>query len=929
MGSLTAGDFARFFQDVHGVNPFPWQQRLTERVLDTGWPSVVDLPTGTGKTALLDIAVFALAANPSESPRRIVFVIDRRIVVDQVCKRATQIQERLQEGDTRVLRSVMGSLRKLGGGKPLGVAALRGGIPIDREWTHRPDQPWVLVSTVDQFGSRLLFRGYGVGRRMRPVHAGLAGNDCLVILDEVHLSVPFAETLGQVARLSAGPLPKRFHIVTMSATPGPEDEDTFRLDDHADLEECAELRRRVLARKQAKLVSVPNRNALPAKVLALVRSLSKSGVASAIRSVGVVVNRVRGARDTHRTLHEAGFRVHLITGRMRPLDRLAELEAIKSAVDPDRREALDEMTIVVATQAIEVGADFSFDALITECASVDSLRQRFGRLDRRGTYSERNDRPAPTWILGLRSDLGSKHPDPIYGDSIKETWKELKRLEPPSENDGIDVGPQSLGGFPQKAAAPPSQAPLLLNTHMDAWVQTNPQPIVDPPIEWFLHGIQRNVIHEVAIVWRRDRTDTALKLVPPRQAEFLSVPIDAVKSWFAGGPETDVADVQGLVSGETEANTRIDGCVRWQGVGTETETIESVADIRPGDTLVMSPDRGGLSFGTWDPSSKAPVEDRGDEAQVAHGRGATLRLDSGLPAIATLSGTLPSPDDETDADTPLHDRAREWLQVNDTNGQPEWLADVLRRLQQGFCITLVEDGSDEPGGYYILTERNPGTGKPVTDPSAMDGSDQAGSMTGAAVTLSRHLEGVAERARRTAERLDLPRNIVDDLWLAGRLHDIGKADRRFQAQLVGDDPVRLEMLDKPLAKSLPAVPKIRRYPVGMRHELGSVALMDSTPEVLAPAHDRELVLHLIATHHGWARPLPPIIEDPDPQLVSYCVDGRCLEAHSNLADGPLALDMAERFWRLVGRYGYYGLAWLETILRLADHRQSAEEDGDR
>ena len=76
-------------------------------------------------------------------------------------------------------------------------------------------------------------------------------------------------------------------------------------------------------------------------------------------------------------------------------------------------------------------------------------------------------------------------------------------------------------------------------------------------------------------------------------------------------------------------------------------------------------------------------------------------------------------------------------------------------------------------------------------------------------------------------------------------------------------------------------------------------------------------------------PCHPIIEDPDPQLVSYCVDGRCLDAHSDLADGSLALDMAERFWRLVGRYGYYGLAWLETILRLADHRQSAEEDGDR
>ena len=91
------------------------------------------------------------------------------------------------------------------------------------------------------------------------------------------------------------------------------------------------------------------------------------------------------------------------------------------------------------------------------------------------------------------------------------------------------------------------------------------------------------------------------------------------------------------------------------------------------------------------------------------------------------------------------------------------------------------------------------------------------------------------------------------------------------------------------------------------------------------ATDKDLVLHLIGTHHGWGRPLPPIIQDAEPETLSYSFEEHPLLVSSDLSEGPLALDMADRFWRLVDRYGYYGLAWLETILRLADHRQSEKE----
>ena len=927
-GELVSSDFVTFFRDIHGYEPFPWQRRLTTQVLDRRtWPKVIDLPTGTGKTAVLDTAVFAMAAQPAISPRRVVFVIDRRIVVDQVYKRALRIRERVEAADTPVLKRVRDRMRGLSDGEPLGVAALRGGIPIEGDWTHRPDQPWVVVSTVDQFGSRLLFRGYGVTPGMRPIQAGLAGNDCLVILDEVHLSVPFAETLARVSALRSGALPRRFATVEMSATPSDESAERFTLDSVTDLEGCLELRRRVTAAKRARIESVRDQDVVPAAVLRIVKSIDESirKDGSQVRSVGVVVNRVRTARQTHDTLAGAGFPTHLVTGRMRPLDRIDAMDRIGPVVDPDGDQRSDQLTVVVATQAIEVGADFSFDALVTECAAVDSLRQRFGRLDRRGTFSERTGSSAQAWIIGPKSVVASRKPDPIYGDSARVTWEELERRAV----DGLlDVGPTSLRHFPDNAIAPRVNAPLLLRTHMDAWVQTRPEPIVQPSVDWFLHGIEQNRPPEVSILWRWDRSSDVLRLVPPRQAEFIQIPISAAKSWLAGGREVDIADVaQARDSDDSRLPVapRTEGWARWAGFGDGAEDHVGVNDIRPGDVLIVDPKRGGLKAGTWDPSSKAPVEDLGDAAQIEHGRKATLRLDPRLPHV----GSPPTPAGEAEAHAPIAERVASWLKVRDDEPSPRpgWMRKAIRKLGGSFDVTPVGIDDEVPSnGYYILTERYQTTKKPVVDATTMDGSDEAGSLTGTGVPLGRHLDGVGERAGHIAGRLGFPARIVADLCLAGRLHDLGKVDRRFQLQLVGGDRVELEMRrGNPLAKSLPGARRGRGYPRGMRHEVASVAMIESNREVLNPAHDKDLVLHLVGTHHGWGRPLPPIIEDPDPQILSYTLDGHYMEAASDLAESSLALDMADRFWRLVERYGYHGLAWLEATLRLADHQQSAEE----
>jgi CRISPR-associated endonuclease/helicase Cas3 len=71
---LTEEHFPAFFEAIHGWTPFPWQRELLHRMLEHGWPALIDVPTGLGKTAVLDIAVYA-AALGSEHVRRRVFLV--------------------------------------------------------------------------------------------------------------------------------------------------------------------------------------------------------------------------------------------------------------------------------------------------------------------------------------------------------------------------------------------------------------------------------------------------------------------------------------------------------------------------------------------------------------------------------------------------------------------------------------------------------------------------------------------------------------------------------------------------------------------------------------------------------------------------------------------------------------------------------------
>ena len=145
----------QFFETIHGYAPFPWQNEVGRR-LEVGEDiDFVRVPTAAGKSALVDLAIYAALHG---GRRRICFVVDRRIVVDDVHQRAALIAAALDSNSALAeLKSAAGEIQ---------IIRLRGGVYGDDDWVLYPDRLTILISTVDQIGSRLLFRGYGVSSRM-------------------------------------------------------------------------------------------------------------------------------------------------------------------------------------------------------------------------------------------------------------------------------------------------------------------------------------------------------------------------------------------------------------------------------------------------------------------------------------------------------------------------------------------------------------------------------------------------------------------------------------------------------------------------------------------------------------------------------------------------------------------------------------------
>ena len=146
--------------------PYEWQWQAFRRLVAGDVPGSIVVPTAAGKTMTIVAFVAALAAQaasglPVTLPRRLVHVVNRRILVDEATRLAQGLSDALQADDSlSEVRLALASLSATG--VPLAVSTLRGGATDNGAWSLDPTTPAVLGNT-RHAGKSIAFQGLWPG----------------------------------------------------------------------------------------------------------------------------------------------------------------------------------------------------------------------------------------------------------------------------------------------------------------------------------------------------------------------------------------------------------------------------------------------------------------------------------------------------------------------------------------------------------------------------------------------------------------------------------------------------------------------------------------------------------------------------------------------------------------------------------------------
>ncbi len=919
--SSNLTSFSENFSRLTGHPPMRWQRRLFDQFVDGAIPQALDLPTGLGKTSVIVVWLLALAWQAERGevkiPRRLVYVVDRRTVVDQATDVAERLRANLRSAPTASLTAqVRDQLNKLcidptDDASPLAISTLRGERADNREWQSDPARPAIIIGTVDMIGSRLLFSGYGVSRRMRPFHAGLLGQDTLLVHDEAHLSEPFGRLIRGIAEVQqAQKAPHPLRVMELSATQRRQDATAaFTLTEEDKAEDLVDRRLHAVKRLHFE-AGAENEDVAIAKAVELALRYKEER-----KRVLVYVRRPRDARRIADELAKATdrSRVALLTGTVRGYERdlLAETALFKGFRSDPERPPPEATEYLVATSAGEVGVDLDADHLVCDLSTLDSMIQRLGRVNRLGG----KDRQANVHVV----EWPAKKDDAEKGKldkAILETKTALASL--PKRDGAHDASPEGLRALADRreAFAPSPRAVPLTDILLDNWSLTRVKDLPGRPLpERWLHGIAAGE-PDLSIAWREEVNELAayvargtkngIRLVkqlydkhPILARERLPAPLSVVKDELKrlarrkpkdGEPDEPISAILLPVNGDPI-------------IGALDDLIERESDLANA-TLVLPPQAGGLdargmltSEARYEPEGTPPYDVADDLA--ASGRDERRRLRVLLTREPEAGGwSARGIGQEIAVPNELAERLAAAQAIKAA-------ARAIRghlALAERALLVLDRDEEGEPTRALLLLGEGRATATAQDDPAA----------AGRSQDLDEHLSWAGDEAEKVVERIGLKAEapaFAEAVEIAARWHDRGKNRLAWQKAIEHAPPRQGQDASwKPWAKS--GQRGFDDSECGAyRHEFGSLREA-SEDETIRSHPECDLILHLIAAHHGWARPH----FEPDQWDIA---DGVSEEENA-----AVAAETMRRFARLQRRFGHWGLAWLESLVRAADYAAS-------
>ena len=930
--SITRDEFGAFFAALDAAlndepkgerkhYPFSWQEEVLDHICEHGvWPERINAPTGSGKSSVVDIHLFAnaLAAVGAAPrvPRRLCVTVGRRALVDSQADRAREILRRMNEvladesGEPDILRRVAEALQSFQTRNddqriaPFEVGHIRGELSNRDLPVTDISACAIIAATPDMYGSRALFRGYGSTKAARPRETALLTMDTVMVLDEAHMNRQLLHTTQRIAELQKREVNlgvPTLQVVETTATPSTEDSGstTLGVDFEAlDSPNDEKLRDRVYSHKELMLHPIDKWDGKPGNsptVNAAVDAIKKflahreAGESSEkAHTIGCIVNHVRTAIAIKEALVknkviEKEEEVQLLVGRMRPYDlqKLQKKHRKLLTTEGDK-----SVKVAVATQTLEVGIDVDFADLVTELAPASSLAQRFGRVNRLG---HRTDSKVVV-IEPASSDLVKKDAPPYKAVDLSNAYGWLEALngaENPSVNPAAMVKNPPVQSSPERLLYQRPEWPDLLE-----FSRTDENPYDEPDLDLWLHDSLDAETAMGGVIVRDNlpsNTSAAMEILKtsyfaPSDRETFPANLKILQEILDYQDEHGVKPRKFLYrQGEISL---------WQDADHGDENNQSLA---PGDVLIL--DTGSIPF----TNQGIAVTQRELPSKKEE-----------LKAVPFLNGTLYVYEKCADREEDF----REYLGLS-----PGEVAELLdtqsakgeKRIASELT-TEAEDGQEVIAWYAKVTD----------DKESVEGSDIAQELVLAGpVLLDDHQNDVAERTRQLAENLGLAPEFSEALELAAKYHDEGKRDLRFQ-QMLGADP-DADALAKSGHRSVAEAYRARSrsaLPRGWRHEQLSALMVAASPEKVG--EHRDLVLRIIGCSHGHGR--FSFAHDAGFLLKEgYLPEGTDYEALKEQATRLFNVGYWDNLMEQTSRtYGPYATAYLEAVERAADAQISRE-----